>query len=139
MKKWKKCQQVDIGSSEELCKNCNTNLTDISNFIYNGENHSEPDFWQELCKCKKCGTLFVIQYNIFDSGGHIYQRVFAEDMNDTSHSWQEELTDEQKLRVGKHLEGCKICRDRLSDEQLAGAWVKDMFDGLKEKIQRKGE
>lgn len=132
---WEKLQKVDIGSNEELCKSCNTNLTDIASFIFKDEIHAEPKYWQELCECRSCGTKFVMHYDIFDSGGHIYQRIFSEDINNEQYSWTEDLNKEQKKEISDHLENCEICKERLAQEQLAEALVNDFMKSLRKKLK----
>ncbi len=132
---WESLQKVDIGSTEELCSNCNSDLTDIANFAFKNEIRTEPRYWQELCKCRKCGVKFIMHYDIFDSAGHIYQRVFTEDINNEHYSWMENLTDEQKAEISTHLKDCEICNDRLSQEQLGEAVVKEFFSTLRKKLQ----
>lgn len=134
---WEKLQKVDIGSSEELCQHCNADLTDIANFAFKGEIRAEPRYWQELCECDGCGNLFVMHYDIFDSAGHIYQRVFSEDINNENYSWTEDLTEEQKKEVSAHLKTCEICNERLSQEQLAEAIVKEFMTTLRRKLRGK--
>jgi hypothetical protein len=78
-----------------------------------------------------------MHYDIFDSTGHIYQRVFTEDINNDHYSWMENLTEEQKTEVSRHLKDCKICNDRLSQEQLGEAVVKEFFSTLRKKLKRR--
>jgi len=132
---WESLQKIDIGSTEELCSICKSNLTDIANFAFKDEIRTEPRYWQELCKCRKCGAKFIMHYDIFDSVGHIYQRVFTEDINNEHYSWMENLTDEQKAEVSEHLKDCEICNDRLSQEQLGEAVVKEFFSTLRKKLK----
>ena len=132
---WGNLQKIDIGSTEELCQHCNANLTDIANFVFKDEIRAEPRYWQELCKCKGCGQKFVMHYDIFDSAGHIYQRVFSEDINNAHYSWTEDLTEEQKTEISGHLKDCVVCNDRLSQEQLAEAVVKDFMQNLRKKLR----
>ncbi len=136
MPDWKKLQKVGIGNVEELCKECNSDLTDIANFIFDKEVHNEPTYRQELCKCLGCSTQFIMHYDIIDSGGHIYQRVFSEDINNDRYSWQEDLTEEQKGEISKHLESCEVCRERLTHEQLAEAWLKDFMQNLRQSYNK---
>lgn len=133
---WESLQKVDIGNTEELCEHCNSDLTDIANFTFKDEIRTEPHFWQELCKCQKCGAKFIMHYDIFDSAGHIYQRVFTEDINNEHYSWTENLTDQQKVEISSHLKDCKTCKDRLSQEQLGEAIIKEFFSTLRKKIKK---
>ena len=135
---WEKLQKVDIGSTEELCRHCNADLTDIANFIFKNELRSEPRYWQELCECQGCDTQFIMHYDIFDSGGHIYQRVFSEDVNDLEESWVESLSEGQRVEVQNHLENCEVCKERLSQEQLGEALVKEFMQNLRKRLKGKG-
>jgi len=129
--KWDKLQHVDVGNEDEYCRCCKSDILDVANFTYNGEVRSEPTYWEELCVCKKCNNSFVIHYDIFDADGHIYSRVFSEDINNKSYKWQETLTDAQKEIIAGHLESCDICRDRLSAEMLSDAWLSSFMEGLR--------
>ena len=134
---WENLQKVDIGSTEELCQHCNTDLTDIANFTFKDDLRAEPRYWQELCECKGCGKSFIMHYDIFDSGGHIYKRVFSEDINNDHHSWMEDLTDAQRVEIQNHLINCDICNDRLNQEALEGAVVKELMQNLRKKLRRR--
>lgn len=137
MQDWEKLQKVDIGSTEELCQFCNADLTDIANFTFKDEIRAEPRYWQELCECGGCDQKFVMHYDIFDSAGHIYQRVFSEDINNVHYNWMEDLTEEQKTEITSHLKDCTICNDRLSQEQLSEAVVKEFMQNLRKKLKGK--
>ena len=115
-------QRVNIGKSREGCRKCGTNLLDVSNFRYTEEFVSGPTYREELCICKTCNTPFVLRYELFDKKGHVYSRVFTEDVNDPQHNWQDNLTEEQKKLISEHLETCEVCKDRLSNEILSDAW-----------------
>lgn len=132
---WEELQKIDIGSDEELCQHCNTDLTDIANFTFKDEIRTEPRYWQELCECGVCGHKFIMHYDIFDSAGHIYQRVFAEDINNVDYKWTEDLTEEQTKEISNHLKDCPICNDRLSQVQLAEALVKVFMVNLRKKLK----
>jgi len=134
---WEKLQKVDIGSSEELCRNCNTDLTDIANFTFQDEIHTEPRYWEELCQCSGCKEKFVMHYAIFDSGGHIYQRIFSEDINNENYDWTTDLTEEQKKEISDHLKDCKVCGERHSQEQLADALMKELMQNLRKRLRNK--
>jgi len=137
MHKWDNYQKVDIGSTEELCSKCNTDLSDMANFICMEEIRNEPEYMQQLCQCKGCEKEFILHFGIFDSGGHIYSRVFANDINDENYSWQDNLTKEQIRVISDHLKNCATCKDRYSEEQLAEAWMKELMDSLRQKSRDK--
>lgn len=126
-----KIQVVDINKNEAPCAKCGANLIDISNFVYDGKSNARPTYIEELCKCRKCNTQFIMHYDIFDSEGHIYSKIFTEDINNEEYSWQDALTEEQKKKVSEHLKYCNECLDRLSQEMLTDAWLKSFITHLR--------
>ncbi len=130
---WNKLQHINICNEDEYCIHCKSNILDLANFTYEGEVKSEPTYWEELCVCKSCNTSFIIHYDIFDAKGHIFSRVFSEDINDINYKWQETLTDAQKDIIAEHLENCEKCRKRLCAEILSNAWFSNFMDELRKK------
>ncbi len=133
MHKWGKLQTVDINEEMVLCQNCGTNIIDIANYIFDNDMIAEPYYWEERCVCKGCGNQFILQYNIFDKGGHIYSSVFSEDINNPEYHWLDKLSDAQKEIITEHITECGICRERLSQELLADAWLKDLIENLRQR------
>jgi len=127
----KECQIVNIDSEAVPCKQCGSNLIDVSNFSYDGHTDTTATVREEHCRCKKCGTPFILHYDLFDSSGHIHSKVFTEDLNNSSYNWQDALTEEQKLAIADHLQSCSICVDRLSHEMLTDAWLKSFISSLR--------
>lgn len=125
---------VDINSETARCKGCGANITDVANFTFTEEVYSEPTYREEVCKCKHCGTSFLLHYDIFDSEGHVFTRVFSEDINNPDYHWPEALTDSQKKLVSEHLESCIICQDRLENDLLTDVWLKSIITQLKGKV-----
>ena len=82
-----------------------------------------------------------MRYDLFDGDGHIYPVVFTGDINNPSYNWQDLLTAEQKDEIRRHMEGCRECTDRLSEEMLNDAWFASFMDELREraKSHTKGE
>jgi hypothetical protein len=124
-------QIVSIDLNDAPCKNCGANLIDIANYAYDGKTETTATVREEHCKCKKCGTSFILHYDLFDEEGHIYSKVFTEDVNNPSYNWQDALTEDQKSVISEHLKGCSICVDRLSMENLTDAWLRDFINMLR--------
>jgi len=129
-------QIVNINQDSAPCQNCGSNLIEITNFSYADQTDSTATVREELCKCSKCGTLFILHYDLFDPKGHIYSKVFTEDINNPSYNWQDALTEEQKKAIAEHLQHCQVCVDRLSQELLTDAWLKSFIASLR-KLQSK--
>ena len=119
----KDLQMVNVIKNKERCKRCGTNILDIANFKYSNKFFSTPNYREELCECKNCGTPFILRYNLFDEDGHVYRRVFSGDINNPKYNWQDNLTEEQIKTIAEHLESCQICARRLSEEMLSDAWL----------------
>jgi len=117
-----KIQKINIADQHASCQVCGADITDINNFHYAGKTNMETLWFEELCVCLNCGTQFLIHYDIFNSDGHINPRTFTGDVNNLEYNWQDNLTDEQKSLIAKHLHECPACCDRLSEEQLLDAW-----------------
>ena len=135
--KWDLLQHVDVSKEEVLCQKCEADILDMANFTYAEKYVAKPTYWEELCKCKVCGTLFVMHYDIFDPEGHVYPRVFTEDINNPDYKWQDTLTDEQKRNLSEHLEACHICKERLSAEMLSDAWLGSFMENLRKELRSK--
>lgn len=136
MHEWGDLQIVSVNKNKESCRHCGVDLLDITNFIYNQKTLPKPTYWEELCKCRSCNCQFILHYDIFDSEGHIYSRIFSEDINNVNYNWQEALIDSQKSKIAQHLEHCKTCCDRLSQEILTEAWLKDFMQNLRKKMKK---
>jgi hypothetical protein len=124
-------QIVNINQKSAPCQQCGSNLIEITNFSYAGETTSTSAAREELCKCKNCGSTFILHYDLFDSEGHIYSKVFTEDVNNPSYNWQDSLTEDQKKAIAGHLQHCSVCVDRLSHELLTDAWLKSFITNLR--------
>jgi hypothetical protein len=129
-------QIVDINKDQVPCQGCGVNIVDVANFTFDGEIFSEPRYREEKCKCRNCGASFILHYDLFDVEGHIHSRVFSEDINSPSYHWPEALADNQKQTITGHLKDCKVCQDRLDQEILTDAWLKDIMDQLR-KVSKK--
>ena len=114
--------KVNINQESDACKTCGANILDIANIAYDGEHKMDPRYREELCHCRACGTKFIIHYDLFDPEGHVYARVFSEDINNREFKWQDLLNKEQLDGIASHLGSCEICKDRLSEEMLNDAW-----------------
>ncbi len=133
--KWDSLQHVDVSKEDVFCKHCKSDILDVVNFKYAGESQAKPTYWEELCVCKVCGNQFIMHYDIFDPAGHIYPRVFSEDINNPEYKWQDTLSEEQKENISKHLVNCDVCRERLSAEMLADAWFSSYMENLRHNIK----
>jgi hypothetical protein len=135
MRKLKQSQSkqiVNINLDEVFCKNCGLNLIDIANYQYDGHSSSTSTALEEDCKCR-CGALFILHYDLFDEEGHVYSKIFTGDINNLDYNWQDSLTEDQKIIISKHLEHCPICIDRLSEEELTDAWLRDFINTLRKR------
>jgi uncharacterized protein with PIN domain len=121
-------QKADSNSDETKCSVCGSDINDIANFVYNNVTVSEPTYREELCKCRKCGTLFTMHYDLFDADGHIYSRVFTEDTNDPDYKWSDILSKNQLDMIIKHITKCQICKDRLETQIVNEAWFNDLMN-----------
>jgi hypothetical protein len=126
-------QIININDDIALCKQCGTNIVDVANFIFSGKVNTTDTYIEELCKCQHCNTEFFLHYDIFDPSGHIYSKIFTEDINNINYNWQDALTDAQKRIVSDHLGTCKECLNRLSQEMLTDAWLKSFIKAMREK------
>ena len=126
-------QIVDINQDVVKCDVCGANIVDLVNFIYSGKSESTALDRKEFCQCRHCLTPFILHYDMFDSQGHIYPSIFTEDINNPSCNWPDNLTEEQKESVSGHLQECKICVDRLAQELLTDAWLRDFIASRKGK------
>lgn len=131
--KWGNLQVVNINKNKALCICCNTDILNIAHFNYDKETINTPQYREELCKCKKCQTQFILHYDLFDSKGHIYSRVFTEDINNPDFNWTDELTTEQKEKISEHMEKCPVCCENLSQELLTDAWFKSFIEDLRKR------
>jgi len=123
-------QVININSERALCKACGLNLQEITNFKFTGKTVSHKLYNEEECVCK-CGAEFVLHYDVFDAKGHIYSRVFVEDINNTEYHWTDPLSTEQKEVIRGHLTHCEKCRETLDQELLTDAWLKSIMDQIK--------
>ena len=109
------------------CSKCGTNLSVLGSFVHIGVKENTYQKKDEICKCKKCGTEFIIHYEFFDEEGHVNSFVFSGDINDLEYNWQDQLTDEQKKAIGEHLKTCEICNKRLVEEVASDAWLASLL------------
>jgi uncharacterized protein with PIN domain len=126
-------QIVNINDTVAICKQCGADIVDVANFTFSGKVDTTATCIEEYCKCQKCKTDFLLHYDIFDPSGHIYSKIFTEDINNVNYNWQDALTEDQKKVVSDHLEKCPECLDRLSQELLTDAWLKSFINALRDK------
>ena len=124
-------QIVNINKDVEPCKQCGANLVDIINIKYMDKVENTATYIEEYCQCKQCKSAFILHYDLFDADGHLYSRVFTEDINNPENNWQDNLTEEQRNIIAQHLKSCKICIDRLDNETLLDTWLKAFIKELK--------
>jgi late competence protein required for DNA uptake (superfamily II DNA/RNA helicase) len=134
---WKQYQIVDINNEKTKCRDCGSHITNLSNFVYGGESLSEPKYRDELCKCRHCGMLFIMHYDLFDKEGHIYAKVFTGDINNLNYNWQDILSENQKHAISEHLKVCKKCQETLSEEILTDAWLSNFMEDLRKSAHSK--
>ena len=126
-----KVQIVDINKDSDLCQKCGANLVDVANFQFMDKVKNTATYIEEYCQCKHCKNDFILHYDLFDADGHVYSKVFTEDINDNSINWQDNLNEDQKKIISQHLKDCKICTDRLTQENLTDAWLKAFIKELR--------
>ena len=131
---WDNLQHVDVSEEEAPCRHCKSDILDVSNFRYANKSVAKPTYWEELCECKKCENSFVMHYDIYDPSGHIFRRVFTEDINNPDYSWQDVLSADQKKNISEHLKNCQICKDRLDSEMLSDAFFSNFIGELKKRL-----
>ena len=119
--------RVIVSEEEAFCTKCHSNILEITNIRYAGETKVAPKMTEELYECRKCGTQFVIQYPIFDAEGHIESKTFSGDINDPTHNWQDNLSEEQIRVISEHMKICTVCQDQLDEEILKDAWFASIF------------
>ena len=122
---------ININNEKASCSSCEIDILDIANIAYEGKAKIDPRYREELCHCRNCGTKFIIHYDFFDKDGHIYPRVFSEDINNPNFHWQDLLVPEQIKEISDHLVSCKICQDSLSEEILNDAWLASVIHSSK--------
>jgi len=120
-------QVVNLNEDLIPCSKCGVNLSVLGSFIYIRMKENTPRIKEEICRCKKCGTEFILHYDFFDEEGHVNSFVFSGDINDLKYNWQDQLTDEQKKAIGEHLKTCEICNKRLVDEVASDAWLASLL------------
>lgn len=124
-------QKINISQEKATCIKCGANLLDIRNIKWLQKEILGETFREELFECRKCGSAFIIHYDLFDSEGHINPASFTGDINDPTYNWQDNLSEEQKKAFEEHLKKCPICRDRLDEEYLKDAWFADIIHGAR--------
>jgi uncharacterized protein with PIN domain len=120
-------QKINISDEFAVCSNCGANILDIANFKYEEKCETGPKYREEVNSCKKCGTQFILRYDLFDQDGHIHPRVFSEDPNDPKYNWTDILTKEQKEVIATHLKDCPICNKRLESELELDVWFSSIL------------
>ena len=121
-----KPQKINI-NEPATCLNCGADIHDITNIRYAEKYVTGPKFREELNFCKKCGTEFILRYDLFDHEGHIHPRVFSEDPNDPKYNWTDLLTDEQKKVIAEHLKDCPVCNKRLMEQIELDVWFSSIL------------
>jgi DNA-directed RNA polymerase subunit RPC12/RpoP len=110
-----------------LCSQCGQDLTILGSFTYIGVTTNTATQKSEKCQCKNCGHHFLLQYQYFDSGGHVNSFIFNGDINDLTYNWQDQLTSKQKKSIGDHLRICDTCMKKMTDEALSDAWLASLL------------
>jgi hypothetical protein len=120
-------QTVDLNNDHAPCSNCGADLVILGSFTHCEIKENTEKTKNEICRCNICGGKFILQYNFFDSMGHINSFVFSGDVNDPAYNWQDQLTTDQKNAIGKHLKECSVCNHRLDNEITSDAWLASLI------------
>jgi uncharacterized protein with PIN domain len=120
-------QTISANKEKASCNKCGANILDILNMAYEEKFKTDPRYREELCHCRFCGTKFIIHYDLFDKNGHVYSRVFGEDINNPEFKWQDLLVKEQIDEIAAHLSTCEVCKNRLSEEMLSDALLSSVI------------
>lgn len=127
-------QKVNIAKTRAYCEKCGSNILDITKFHYGGRTRNTSTYREEVCTCNKCGTNFILHYDIFTEKGHINPKIFTGDINDPEYNWQDSLSKTQKEAVATHLKKCTICSEKLHEEILSDAWFASIIHGNKNEL-----
>jgi len=130
---WKNYQKININDEEATCAHCKGSLSRLADFAYDGQRTNSPTYTNELCKCRKCGTPFIMHYDLIDADGHIMPQVFTEDVNNPNYNWQDILDEAQKKAISDHLAACEKCQELLNEETLTNAWFAKLIKDLRKK------
>ncbi len=124
-------QIIEPSAKIAPCNKCGKNIADVSNFIYSGLVLDFEDSKLEYNNCKKCETLFAIEYRFFDNNGHINKLAFTSDINKPEFEFSSLLSANQKAMVENHMAECPSCQTRRDEEILTDAWLGDFFNDLR--------
>jgi hypothetical protein len=119
------------------CSKCGNNLAGLGNFTYTGFSIDTANKKEEFCKCKKCGKIFILRYEYFNEKGHIKPFIFNGDVNDSTYSWQDQLTTDQRIAITSHIKTCVICTNRMTEEILSDTWFASIIHSTGRKRKSK--
>jgi hypothetical protein len=114
-----KIQIINANNDKARCRSCGCWL-ELGGFSYAGEVWDYPTYRLEKNVCR-CGKEFLFRYDFFNKDGHINSEVFNGDINDSSYRWQSLMTEEQLMKIEKHLSGCLVCKNRHDEVILEDA------------------
>jgi hypothetical protein len=115
--------QIIKGLTKKVfCRICQNDLTQLGHFEYLQLTDDTPVYKDEHCTCNRCGTEFLLRYELFTPQKHINPLVFSQDINDPTFNWQDQFTKEQLHEIQAHLKTCKRCSNILEEELLSDAW-----------------
>jgi hypothetical protein len=77
-------------------------------------------------KCTKCRAVVWVEWALFNQCGHIKGYVFMEPEDGTC-SWQSALTSDQTRTIARHLDECRVCRDRRDKVLLQQIWYRTLI------------
>ena len=125
-------QVVAYDSEYAPCLECGNDLSELGSFEYAKIELNEDKYKKEFCTCKKCGKVFIIRYDFFNSEGHIQEFVFSEDINNPESNWQDIFTFGQRLAFKEHLKECVVCCSKLDETLLLDSWVLELLNTVKQ-------
>jgi len=121
-------QVVAYDSEYAPCLGCGNDLSELGSFEYAKIELNEDRYRKEFCTCKNCGKVFIIRYDFFDSGGHIQEFVFSEDINNPESNWQDIFTHGQRHAFKEHMKECTMCCSKLDETLLLDSWILDILN-----------
>lgn len=69
----------------------------------------------------------MMDYPIFMDDGHINPLFFSEDPNNPGYNWYDIFSESQKDAIAEHLNSCKECQEKLTEELLSNAWFASLI------------
>jgi len=114
---------VELQDESAVCPYCKVDVTTTENFTITKHSFHSAEAQMYLCKCR-CNRRFWYRLWVFIHN-HINPIVFFSGTEYTNEDWTENLAPCQRDAVAKHLAGCTICQEELTNVQLWTAWFAD--------------